>query len=102
MQAKLVQAHHQSVLSRRALAETRLELARRAARVAEIARDTPVLTQQTATVTSDLAALRAYLAKTPGSAIDRGFVETQLAYIAGAATRLQRSAAVVDRAATSP
>ena len=102
MEAKLVRARHQFVLSGSALAETRRELARRAATVAEISRDAPLLMQQTATVTSDLAALRAYLAKTPGSAVDRGFVDTQLAYIAGAATRLQSSAAVLNRAATSP
>jgi hypothetical protein len=102
VEAKLVRARHQFVLSRSALTQTRLELARRAATVAEISRDAPLLVQQTATVTSDLAALRAYLAKTPGSAVDRGFVDTQLAYIAGAATRLQGSAAVLDRAATNP
>jgi hypothetical protein len=102
-QTGLSQARTRLQSTKTALAQTRLELGKANARLADAAtirRETSLLTQQTSTLTSDLSALGAYLDKTPNAVIDRGFVQTQLAYISSAATRLQRTTTALREAAT--
>ena len=61
----------------------------------------PLLAQQTSTLTSDLDALQQYFARTPRSAIDPGFVQTQLRYIANAGGRLATTTASLRQAASA-
>jgi septal ring factor EnvC (AmiA/AmiB activator) len=99
---KLARARRELRIGKATLARSRAELGSRAAAAAVVRRQAPLLTQQTSLLISDLAALRAYLAKTPGAAVDHGFVQSQLVYIAGVAARLQRTTTALQRAATSP
>jgi hypothetical protein len=48
------------------------------------------LRHRASTVTSDVAALEAYVRATPTRALDSGFLHSQLAYIYAAARRLQQ------------
>jgi hypothetical protein len=98
--AQLARDRRQLRTGKTTLAQTRAELGKRAATVAAVRRQAPLLTQQTSVLISDLAALQAYLSKTPGGAVDQGFVHSQLVYIAGVAARLQRTATVLQQSAT--
>jgi septal ring factor EnvC (AmiA/AmiB activator) len=104
--SELARVRQQSRLSRAALAAANTALAKAKARIATAARaagviraNAPLLAQQTSTLTSDLAALQGYLAKTPPSSIDPGFLQTQLRYIANAASRLGETTATLEHAA---
>jgi septal ring factor EnvC (AmiA/AmiB activator) len=98
-EAKLAKARRDVRTGKATLAQTRAELGRSAATVASVRDRAPALTQQTSVLISDLAALQAYLSKTPGGAVDQGFVHSQLVYIAGVADRLQRTATALQQAA---
>jgi septal ring factor EnvC (AmiA/AmiB activator) len=99
-QAKLAKARRELRTGKTELAQTRTQLGRSAATAAAVGRQAPVLGQQASTLISDLAALRAYLAKTPSGSVDHGFVQSQLVYIAGVAERLQRTTGALQRTAT--